>query len=287
MMNPVYLFSKTMITILIHFPFRTKLIHRNRIPKKGGFIIAHNHSSKIDPLHMMGFMDRYVHWLAKQELFETRAGRWFHLNNQEIPVNRQAGDNTGAVMAAVAKLKEGGIVGIFPEGTTKKPGGRRLLKPHTGVARMALLAEVPVVPIAISGNQDPFRKKSEKRGLEQQILVVGKPMWFKKYYGQDEDREVVQKIADEIMTEVDKLIDEGDTIRLGKPVNNAGMGWQERKKTRGPLPDYYEEDDEDEKGKEEKLAASKMQRSSEQSSEKKRKEKGKKKGSKKKGKGKR
>jgi 1-acyl-sn-glycerol-3-phosphate acyltransferase len=212
-----------------------------RFPK-GGHIIAMNHSQKIDPLHLMGRRWRIIHFLAKQELFETWIGRWFHLWMEEIPVNRQAGDNKKAIAEAVKVLEKGEIVGIFPEGTTKPIGVRPLMKPHTGVARLALMARVPVVPVGIAGNLDAWRKKTRKRGLERQYVIVGKPMYFKEFYGQEDDPEVLRLVSEMVMDEVDKLIDEGDSIRLGKPVHNAGKdrNWEnEDKAWKGKYTNMY------------------------------------------------
>lgn len=212
-----YYFIRFWIWVLVEIPWRVKFIHSNRRPKKTGYVAAFNHSHIMDPLHLISHEWRIVHYLAKKELFSTPIGNWFHSGMQEILVDRQAKGNDGAVEYAVEMLRKGHIVGIFPEGTTKKKGRRELLPAHKGVARLALKARVPIVPVGISGNLDPFRKRTKKWGNEQQVVVFGKPMYLDKYYGQEDDPEVLQKIADKVMMKIDKLIDEGDVVRTGKP----------------------------------------------------------------------
>ena len=217
-----YSLVRIAIIIVDNTLFRTKIVHKKRLPK-GGFLIAMNHSAYADILHIMGKQPRVVHYLAKKELFKTRIGAWFHYGMQEIPVDRQKGGNVEAVKDAVKKLKKGGIVGIFPEGGTKPVGQRELAEPHTGVSRMALMAKVPIVPAGIAGNRDVWHRLDNKRWIEKQYLIIGKPMYFEEYYGQEEDREVLKKIVNEVMAEIDKLIDEGDKIR-GDVVKKKGKG---------------------------------------------------------------
>jgi len=203
-----------LIRVLIIFTsrvlFRSVILHRERLPKKGGYLICMNHSSYIDPLHIMAYQTRPVHYLAKIELFKHWFLRWFFTSMLQVPVDRKKRDNKEAWARAIETLKGGGIIGIFPEGTTKHVGQRELMKGHTGVARLALLAHVPVVPAGIANNTDILRRHESVRGLRKQYFVVGQPMYFREYYGQDEDKEVLRMLTDKIMGRVEELIVEGE-----------------------------------------------------------------------------
>src|SRR5437867_2473712 len=120
----------------------------------------------------------------------------------ELPVRREGGSaSEAAIQAGVRELKNGHVVGIYPEGT-RSPDGR-LFRGKTGVARMALLAKAPIVPIAVFGTRElqPIGKRFPK--LSGRVEVhFGKPLPFDRFYGQEADRFVLRSITDEVMYEI-------------------------------------------------------------------------------------
>jgi 1-acyl-sn-glycerol-3-phosphate acyltransferase len=124
-----------------------------RLPKEGGFVLAANHTSSFDPwpLGFPVWPKRQLHFMGKVELFNPvlapilRAGGAF-------PVRRGEGD-TEAIDTAVRICRDGGVVAMFPEGTRQVKGLRKKFehRPRTGSARIAMAAEVPLVPAAIKG----------------------------------------------------------------------------------------------------------------------------------------
>jgi 1-acyl-sn-glycerol-3-phosphate acyltransferase len=119
----------------------------------GGFVVAANHVSSMDPfiLGMPLWPPRVVRYMAKAELFTPWLG-WAMRAIGTFPVRRGEADS-GAFRTAVKILQDGEIVGMFPEGTRAKKGLRKKFTPapHTGTARIALAAGVPLVPAAIAG----------------------------------------------------------------------------------------------------------------------------------------
>jgi 1-acyl-sn-glycerol-3-phosphate acyltransferase len=101
----------------------------------------------------------------------------------------------------VRELRKGQVVGIYPEGT-RSPDGR-LYRGKSGVARMALLANCPVIPVAVIGTRDiqpPEKRMPGVRGRAE--VVYGQPLRFDRFRGKDRDRFVLRSVTDEIMYEI-------------------------------------------------------------------------------------
>jgi 1-acyl-sn-glycerol-3-phosphate acyltransferase len=172
------------------------------IPAEGPAILAANHLSFLDdfllPLMVRG---RKVVFLAKAEYVDKWYLRWFFKRANVIPVRRESRSAAeGALRTGVQALQEGKLVGIFPEGT-RSPDGR-LYRGKTGVARMALEAQVPVIPVAIVGTFEamPYDRKIPRRGRVQ--IRFGRPLDFKRHYDTPTDRFVLRSVTDEIMYEI-------------------------------------------------------------------------------------
>ena len=127
------------------FPYRFE--HRENIPSSGPFVICSNHISYIDPVYLALAVDgRQVFYMAKGELFRFRPFGWLLRRLGAFPVERGKGDGE-AMNVGYEHLKNGQIMGIFPEGTRSKNG--KLGRAKSGVAVIAARAGVPVVPAAI------------------------------------------------------------------------------------------------------------------------------------------
>ncbi len=133
--------------------FRMHATGAERVPREGGFVLAANHTSNFDPwpLGMTLFPRRKLRFMAKSELY------WFPMSLflkgvGAFPVRRASRD-LEAVATAVRLCKEGEGVVLFPEGTRRAKGEPKtpLGRAHTGSARIALAAGVPIVPAAITG----------------------------------------------------------------------------------------------------------------------------------------
>lgn len=135
--------------------FRHRAAGVENVPAEGGYVLAANHWSNFDPwpLGLALFPRRFLRFMAKAELF------WFPLGvliraGGGFPVRRGERDEQ-AVRTAVELCREGHVVVMFPEGTRRRKGlrKRREARWHSGAARIALEAEVALVPAAIAGTE--------------------------------------------------------------------------------------------------------------------------------------
>ena len=132
--------------------FRPKIIGLDNVPKEGNYIFACNHTSMFDPLPLINKTKRKIHFLAKSELFKLTKSILF-ANMGLIPVYRNT-KGSEAYKEAIKYLKNGEIIGIFPEGTRER--GRGLLEFKKGCVRMAKETNTIIVPVAIKGDYKIF-----------------------------------------------------------------------------------------------------------------------------------
>ncbi len=183
--------------------FPCTVIGAEHIPEHGGAILAGNHVSVADSFFAPLHMKRRVTFLAKSEYFtekgfKGRLKKWFFSGAGQVPIDRGGASAAhDALMTGIRLLREGKLLGIYPEGT-RSPDGR-LYKGKTGVARMALQAGVPVVPMAMVGT-DKVNPIGSKIWRPRRItLVIGRPLNFSRYEGMAGDRFVERSMTDEIM----------------------------------------------------------------------------------------
>ncbi|WP_345555155.1 lysophospholipid acyltransferase family protein [Streptomonospora halophila] len=174
------------------------------VPRQGPAIMVGNHLSFSD--HFFGPLPlpRKITFLAKAEYF-TGTGpkgllsRLFFTGVGQIPIDRSGGKASEAALRTGLKvLKQGKLLGIYPEGT-RSPDGK-LYRGRTGVARMALESKAPVVPMAMI-NADkimPPGRTLPKLGIRPKV-VFGKALDFSRYYGMERDPRVLRAVTDEIM----------------------------------------------------------------------------------------
>ena len=133
--------------------YRLEVAGLEHVPASGGFVLSANHTSNLDPWPLgIPLGDRhYLRHMAKSELY-WRPLRWVIDAGGGFPVRRGERD-TEAIETAISLARKGQVVVMFPEGTRRKKGLRKKFeaRAHTGAARIALEAGVPLVPAAISG----------------------------------------------------------------------------------------------------------------------------------------
>ena len=144
---------------LLKLLYRPKIYGKENIPKDSGLIFAGNHKHAVDPVVVMSSTKRIVHFMAKEEVSGGLHGKIFNAAGI-IRVYRDKTKNVTSVKLAEEILKNGGTLGIFPEGTrnrSKEPLQRFKL----GTVRMAKEAGVKILPFAIRGEYRLFRKGLE------------------------------------------------------------------------------------------------------------------------------
>ncbi len=144
------------------YPFRVTGI--SNIPAEGPAILCSNHVHMFDPVFIAVSTRRYIRYISKRELFGNRALAWFYRHLGMFPVAR-GGSDMSAMRTSLSILKEGGVLGIFPQGHRYKRDDHHELE--SGAAIMALKARVPVIPIHVKGPVKLFRRNE---------ITVGRPV---------------------------------------------------------------------------------------------------------------
>ena len=188
---------------VVHAVFRPRSDGTENVPATGAAILASNHLSAADWIHMPLLLKRRVTFLAKAEYFTGTGAKGFlrkafFTGAGQVPIDRSSASAAeDAIQTGLRILREGKLLGIYPEGT-RSPDGR-LYRGKAGVARMALETGAPVIPVAMvySSRTLPFGKK-----LPRVEVRYGKPLDFARYEGLSGDRFVERSITDEIMYEI-------------------------------------------------------------------------------------
>lgn len=179
------------------------------VPVRGGAILASNHLSFADWVFMPLALDRRVTFVAKSDYFtgvglKGWAQKRFFAGTGQVPIDRTGGRaSEGALRAGLKVLERGELFGIYPEGTRSHDG--RLYKGRTGVARMALLAGVPVIPTAVVGTDVIAPPGRIVHKIVSPTVKFGKPLDFSRYHGMTEDRFILRSITDEVMYAIMEL----------------------------------------------------------------------------------
>jgi 1-acyl-sn-glycerol-3-phosphate acyltransferase len=191
---------------ILRLLFRPWVEGEENIPPEGAAIFASNHLSFSDSIFLPLVLPRRITFLAKADYFngrgvKGRATAAFFKGAGQLPVDRSGGGAGDAALNSGLKvLRRGELLGIYPEGT-RSPDGR-LYRGRVGVARMALEAACPVLPVAMIGTDkaQPAGKKVPK--IMRIGVRIGKPLDFSRYEGMENDRFVLRSITDELMYEL-------------------------------------------------------------------------------------
>ncbi|MDE0080246.1 MAG: lysophospholipid acyltransferase family protein [Caldilineaceae bacterium] len=176
-----------------------KIEGAENIPRRGGAVLACNHPGGMDSF-VLGFAcPRQVFYMAKRELFNIHPVVSFLLHRiGAFPINRGARD-TVAIQYSVDLLKQGRVLGMFPEGTRNR--GRPMRRGKSGAVRIAIDAGVPVVPVAVQGIPHLHRNWYNPFKRTKLSVQFGQPVTFP-----PGTMEEVQEYTTEIMLEVARMM---------------------------------------------------------------------------------
>jgi 1-acyl-sn-glycerol-3-phosphate acyltransferase len=175
-----------------------------RIPRSGGAIMAINHIGYLDfALSGMSALPakRYVRFMAKKEIFDHKIAGPLMRGMHHISVDRESG--SASFVAALRALKAGEIVGIFPEATISKSFEIKSLK--SGAARLAIGANVPILPTIVWGSQRIWtkgRKRDFARRKTPISVYVGQPLFFTREMQVDEAEAQMKVALEELLRNV-------------------------------------------------------------------------------------
>lgn len=192
--------------------FKFEIYGSENVPPEGqAAVFCVNHQSMFDPLiygvTVTHYSRRILHIMAKQELFDTPGInayiRWIYA----FPVHRGEHDEV-AYQTALEFLKKGELVGMYPEGTLNG-GGYNFLEPKTGAARMAIEAQVPIIPVGLTGPDKIFPKGAKAPNFNARLVgKIGEPIRVhEKFFGKQASHEDLQKIMAHVMEKIKGLLE--------------------------------------------------------------------------------
>ena len=200
-----YWVLKILLTPVLRFFWRVRVEGLENMPESGPAILASNHISFSDSIFLPLVLRRRVTFVAKAEYFDDPKTAWFFRAVGQIPIRRTGGSAAMAALDSAAEVLEGGhLFGIYPEGT-RSPDGR-LYKGKTGVARLAVRCNVPVLACAMVGTNEIQPIGQMRPNIFRPITIrISKPMDFSRYADRPKDPKVLRQITDEIMFELRSL----------------------------------------------------------------------------------
>jgi 1-acyl-sn-glycerol-3-phosphate acyltransferase len=209
----VYPIGKLTLAAVVKLWIR-KVTGLDNLPKSKGFIVACNHGSYFDdavlPCTIVPKINKYLHIYVNSHFFKRFFFRlllkWGRCISVDVGKNKSKKGNMKAFKEAIGFLEKGEPVGIFPEGHRSYPDKMRQGK--TGVAKLALTARVPVIPVGIDDTREILPYGSSRLRLKRCNVSIGKPMHFDKYYGKENSKRVLRAVTDKIMKKIAKLANE-------------------------------------------------------------------------------
>ncbi|MCY8232763.1 1-acyl-sn-glycerol-3-phosphate acyltransferase [Priestia filamentosa] len=188
----IYGFARGVVKSVLTPLFRVEIIGKENIPKDAGVIVCSNHISNFDPPVVGMTFPRPVYFMAKAELFKVPVLKTLLPKIYAFPVKRGLSDRD-ALRKGISILKEGGALGLFPEGSRSKDG--KLGKGMAGVGFFALRSNAVIVPCAVIGPYKPFKKLQ---------VVYGKPIDVTEM---KKERASSEEVTEVVMKEIGLLLD--------------------------------------------------------------------------------
>jgi 1-acyl-sn-glycerol-3-phosphate acyltransferase len=204
-----WLMKYVVIGPIVKAIWRPWIVGRRNVPAEGAAILASNHLSFVDSVFLPLMLDRRVAFLAKSDYFTGKglkgmATRIFMKGTGQLPIDRSGGKASEASLNTGLQVLGGGeLLGIYPEGT-RSPDGK-LYRGRTGIARMALEAHVPVVPVVMVDTDTMMPIGTTIPRIVRVGIVVGEPLDFSRFEGMEGDRYILRSITDEIMVALQRL----------------------------------------------------------------------------------
>jgi 1-acyl-sn-glycerol-3-phosphate acyltransferase len=204
-LEPWYRIARAVALPPVKLWFNWHLEGLEHVPPEGSALIASNHISYLDPLadaYFLTLASRRPRFLAKSELFENPFLRTVLKGAGQISVQRGTGDPS-ALDAASRALEEGEAVVIYPEGTVTTNPDFSPMRARTGIARLALAAGLPIIPLAIWGSQHVWQKDGRHS------LKFARPIWLRAGEPIDLASEIPDRAdPDAARTGTDRVMDE-------------------------------------------------------------------------------
>lgn len=205
----VYEISRRIARVLAKSYFRVQVIGRSHIPQKGPCLLVANHASFLDPFLICTAAPRIIHYITYAFFYYHPAFHWFCKRAYCIPVKKE-GNDVSTLKQTFRLLKQGEIVGIFPEGARSETG--KLGNAAPGTALIALKTGVPVVPAGIVGAYQAFPRGATFPKPASITVTFGAPFFPEEYVPRSEKitAEVQQEAMQVIMGKIAVLCGQSD-----------------------------------------------------------------------------
>ncbi len=207
-MNAVYFIGWSFYRAVFATYFRWRVYHNERVPLQGSVILASNHASFLDPPLVGSGLKRDINYLARKSLFRFPVLGWILRTVNAVPVERDGGGAAG-LRAIMDRLRDGGAIILFPEGTRTQNG--ELQPARSGVGLTVIKSEAPVVPMRVFGTYEAWGKGVRFPKPHRVAVKYGRPMDFAKLRAEAKTctkprlKEIYQEVADEIMAAIGGL----------------------------------------------------------------------------------
>lgn len=188
-----YRFARGVVKIALTPLYRVTVSGKEHIPETGGVLLCSNHISELDPPVVGMSFPRDVHFIAKEELFNLPVLNKILPHTNAIPIKRGMSDRN-ALRKGLGVLKNGHVLGLFPEGTRSRTG--ELGEGLAGAGFFALRSDAQVIPCAVIGTYKPFSKTK---------VIFGPPIDMEEFRSKKASPEEVTKV---IMAKIKELIDQ-------------------------------------------------------------------------------
>ncbi|MSY64674.1 MAG: 1-acyl-sn-glycerol-3-phosphate acyltransferase [Actinobacteria bacterium] len=207
-------FGAWVLRPLLNLLGKRNWIGAENLPKTGAAIAVCNHISHIDPLVFTHFLynnGRAVRYLGKASVFKVPIVGRVLLGAGQIPVERETANASDSLQHAIAFLKAGHLLGVYPEGTLTRDENYWPMKAKTGIARLAIISKAPVIPCAQWGAQvilPAYSKKLKLFPRTKVTVVAGKPLDFSKWYGKENDPVALEEATAYVMRAITILLED-------------------------------------------------------------------------------
>ena len=207
-MKPAYYVGWSFYRCLFATYFRWRVYNPERVPLTGPVVLASNHQSFLDPPLVGSGVKRDINYMARKSLFRYPVVGWTLRTVNAVPVDRDGGGAAG-LKAILDRLKAGGGIVLFPEGTRSKDGN--LQPARSGIGLVVAKSTAPVVPVRVFGTFDAQWKRLKLLRPPRVAIKYGRPLLFEKLRAEAKDcskirlKEIYQEIADEIMVEISRM----------------------------------------------------------------------------------
>jgi 1-acyl-sn-glycerol-3-phosphate acyltransferase len=207
-MNPVYFIGWSFYRTLFATYFRWQVYSSERVPLQGPVILAANHASFLDPPLVGSGLKRDINYLARKSLFRFPVLGWILRAVNAVPVDRDGGGAAG-LKAIMDRLRAGGAIILFPEGTRTQDG--RFQPARSGIGLTVIKSMAPVVPVRVFGTYEAWGRHVRFPKPHRVAVKYGQPMHFEKVRAEAADcskarlKEIYQQVADEIMAAIARL----------------------------------------------------------------------------------